>query len=418
MTPRSDHRRWLATLLLGLALGCAAGPDSSSVYEGARRRPRERFVFQGRILELRQGPDGIVATVRVERSLHGPLYRPEVDCLLGPGWWSPNLREGDAAVVRMRRRVSGTTQSYVTLPWPAGIDGADPSPEAASPPSSDPLWTAALIRALRTRELDADLRREFLYAGPAVEGALVGLLEDSDPVVRWKAARVLSWRPTEGAVAGLTALSGEEDVRRRLAAAAALRELRSEPARLALEGLLADVDPKVRALALEAVGRHRSRASVVPVVGRLDDADRRVRGEAIRALGRIGGGEAGRALRARLASAEPSGTERREVLDALGRTGVASAVEVYEAILSGDDSAAFRVAIESLGRLGRAGLPVLIGVLESEDPFLRWMAAETLRSRTRMRFGYRQDGPKDERRAAVKAWRAWWEREGRTSRAG
>jgi hypothetical protein len=55
----------------------------------------------------------------------------------------------------------------------------------------------------------------------------------------------------------------------------------------------------------------------------------------------------------------------------------------------------------------------LISELESEDSFARLGAIEGLEQLTRQTFGFRFNGPPEERQAAVDRWKAWWKEQKR-----
>jgi hypothetical protein len=87
--------------------------------------------------------------------------------------------------------------------------------------------------------------------------------------------------------------------------------------------------------------------------------------------------------------------------------------EVVPALLADLDSDsvfARTQAIDALAQLGRrAFLPHFIRMLDDEERIVRLRAARALQTMTGERLGYHPDAPEEERLAAVRRWREWWD---------
>lgn len=363
---------------------------------------------------MRERAPGVIATVRVERVIRGHLFRPEVDCLLGQEWWRVPVREGETYTFRLARRMGGVPHSYVTLPWPEGInavDLADGRPDGT--PAVDRERLQILLLRIRSGEITPEVEAEFLRAGRASLPGILVALREGDDLAKWNAARLLTLIPTAEATPDLASLADHPDPKLRTAAASALRETRTPEAREALAGFLGDPSPGVRSLAADGIGRHRAPEGLESIVPLLDDPDADVLRDAVRALGRIGGPRAAEAITGLLEAPDCAGGLRREALDALGRSGAREAIPALEKEIATGETGLVGEAVRALGRLGATGIPSLIRALESDDAYVRWRSAATLRSLTAKGFGYRHDAPAGERSAAVDLWRGWWGREGK-----
>ncbi len=126
-------------------------------------------------------------------------------------------------------------------------------------------------------------------------------------------------------------------------------------------------------------GQNRTPAAAGNVLPFLKDDDRRIRREAIRTLGKLGN-----------RIAVPS------LLAMLGREGSKEVrVEIIRSLaMIGDITAA----------------PDLINLLESTSPAMRAEAATAVRFLTREMMGFDARAPAEERAAAVRRWRRWWEK--------
>ena len=124
--------------------------------------------------------------------------------------------------------------------------------------------------------------------GSPATDALVGLLKNPDPDIRWRAASILGDGGDRQAVGPLVAALEDTDGRVASSAALALGELRDEEA----------VDPLIRAYrtgnpdlsrdSVAALGRIGSRRAVAAIIEASGDESPDVRLSAIRAMGRIG----------------------------------------------------------------------------------------------------------------------------------
>lgn len=189
--------------------------------------------------------------------------------------------------------------------------------------------------------------------------------------------------PTES----IAALTGWDDPEARLqheshaARLASVRQLAAiddDAVIPALTQAVSDVDFRVRRDAIEGLGRRgAAAASAVPAIERaLDDESAIVRSRALWALSEIGGRDAARALRARLALVDTAHTD--EVLIALGGAGHASAVSDIAPYLEHSDPYVRRGALLALVRIGSRALPTLHAQLSSADPAMRCESARAI----------------------------------------
>lgn len=198
----------------------------------------------------------------------------------------------------------------------------------------------------------------------------------------------------------------------------------------ALEGLDSEEGgPRDDAIkALVGFGSH----AVKPLVGKLSSDDTVVRTAALAALARIGDKAAKSAVEDHLRNAR----QHEDILYglwALGRVGDTSSMSLIEPYLTfkapkripdeadwmvekgreTDEGMVQNQAAESLARLGDPkGVPVIIENLLSNG----WVRKDSLIRLRRMTdckvdHGYSMGDSRDERKAAVEAWKAWWEKE-------
>jgi HEAT repeat protein len=202
------------------------------------------------------------------------------------------------------------------------IFASDKRPSPPAPPSLPDRLTAALpALEASLRDPDVRSRRAALDAleslGPAAAPAipaLVGILSDADPFVRWAAARVLGKvgaTDPEVVVPGLVPMLCDPDLDVRLTAAEALRQL-GPGAVSAVPALVqvleaGDADMRLAAVrALQGIGT-AGRAAVDTLAAALKDPDIRVRQAAAELLGQYGpvAGQAREDLRRAAGTANP-----------------------------------------------------------------------------------------------------------------
>ena len=395
--------------LISAAIGAC---QSRAVPEGRTRAGPGRspdLILRGEVLEMRDRPSGVVAIVRAREVRWGILFREEVECLLGNGWWRVPVREGESYTFNLAYRLGAAQHSFAALPWPEGIVPGDlPTPEGPPPAEEEGEDLGMLLQRIRTGAITPKVERKFLAAGRKASPGLLEALMEGDGTTRWNAARLLALIPYPEAAPYLGEMAKVTDPKLRMAAVGALRETRTGEALQMLAAFLDDSSPMVRSLAVDAIGRHRSREGLPGIIPALKDPAPQVRLEAARALGRIGGPSAAIALGGMISSASQGQDLQAEAIDALGRTGAAEAIPHLERTLGEGESGLVGEAVRALLRLGDIGVPSILGALGSEDPYVRWQAVRALRSLTNKRFGYRADGPADARSQAVRRWRGWW----------
>ena len=289
-----------------------------------------------------------------------------------------------------------------------------------APPAEPTNWTAALEKAVRSRDVagavrimdlasarrpagaekafarafdseNAWIRRAALRATAAVRGPgavelLVRALGDIDALVRLDAC-VLAGRlaAAEGRTRladALLARLSDERHGVRAQAARALGLLRVESASYGLFAAVErDRDPVVRIAAVEALGRIGGRGAPPVVRGALErDDDGRVRAAAAVTLGALGPpGPPGPPEALERALTDPSARVRAAAAMGLALVGSDEAVGVLEKTLSGRDRDLRMEATRALGRIrsGRAR-EALRGALLHKQPDVRLEAARAL----------------------------------------
>jgi HEAT repeat protein len=185
---------------------------------------------------------------------------------------------------------------------------------------------------------------------PAIVQALIAMLSDTTPSLREAAARALGDRAAAAAVPALITA-------------------------------LADPDRRVRSRAAEALGDIADEAAV-PALGQTltSDTNRDVAEQAARALGDIGTQAAATRLEGALLSAslrdEPF---RRVVIQALGRTGQPSAVEMLTGFLPVADRRLQETILEALADADTpASAAALLRLMQGTDANLRLLAVRAL----------------------------------------
>lgn len=209
---------------------------------------------------------------------------------------------------------------------------------------------------------------------------LLRALEDEDPGVRRRAARVAGEMRLALVSERVVSWLGEADVKLRLAACELLRVAPTEKATAALGRALSDPDAKVRRAAARALGEVESVESVPPLVGRLDDANAEVRSEVVRALARIGDRAAALGLVAKLS--DESDEVRRAAARALFALRDPRATGALLRALRDTDAQVRVEALRALGELRaeEATSPLAALLDQSEPPAVRRAAAEALGS--------------------------------------
>jgi HEAT repeat protein len=192
-----------------------------------------------------------------------------------------------AAASETRRRVVAAGHRGDLEAIEAARDDPDASVRAARLGALDragALTTAAVLEALA--DPDAVVRRRAAMLGARVGGpgsrsalppALIGRLEDPDPLVAESAAWALGERGSSVAVAGLAAMAGgHDDPRCREAAVAALGAIGDPEGLGAVLGALED-RPPVRRRAVVALAGFQGEAVEAALEGCLSDPDWQVR---------------------------------------------------------------------------------------------------------------------------------------------
>lgn len=233
------------------------------------------------------------------------------------------------------------------------------------------------------------LRSAIQKIGDWGSAALVHLLYDDNPVVRYNATFCFQWLNYAESIDPLTQLTTDMDPRVRASAVAALGHQQSPNTLVALTKALRDANPDVRRQGAMALGQLASSAAVDPLLGLLEDEDSGVRVVAISSLGRLRDQRVVRPLiealkdpsisnAAALALADLGNPEAIEPLVAvLGKCANALAAVsrfekklVAQAILSVIDPAPTQEYMHMLFALGDTGDPRAVNILleASKDP--------------------------------------------------
>lgn len=214
----------------------------------------------------------------------------------------------------------------------------------------------------QTRSKRAGVRAEageFLGESGSPEAArdLLVLLEDSDPKVRWSAARGLGRLGDQSAVAPLLAsLEGAHAVPVDVVADA-IFEIRDCPVALLTAGLQSPSVP-MRAVTVELLGRFQALAAADDVIDLLaNDPSVEVRARAARSLGRMGSPRATKALLACVDNGPIA--MRAQAIWALGEIGAPEALPVLRATLLGASHHMGELAADALSAMGPSGVEVL-----------------------------------------------------------
>ena len=183
------------------------------------------------------------------------------------------------------------------------------------------------------------------------DAALAGLalcLEDRDLSIREAAADHLAGARSETAARLLTHFLAHEDIGTRNLAAEILVKL-GEVGTPALRDEITNDDHDVRRFVCDILGLIGDQAGTSVLIERLDDDNLNVAGAAADALGRLGAVPAVPALMATAAS-RPQVT--LPILDALGRIGHASALDLLYGYLNSSDPVIVAVTLEAIGCVG------------------------------------------------------------------
>jgi len=195
---------------------------------------------------------------------------------------------------------------------------------------------------------------------------LLDLLQDSDPKVRWSAARGLGRLGDPSAVPVLlSSLEGARAVPVDVVADAVF-EIRDCPVSLLRQGL---TSPSVstRAVTVELLGRFQALAAADEVVHLLDqDPSVEVRARAARSLGRMGSPRATRALL--MSVNDGPAAMRAQAIWALGEIGAPEALPVLRATVLGPSRHLAELAADALAAMGPPGLDVLIELAAGDGP--------------------------------------------------
>jgi len=225
------------------------------------------------------------------------------------------------------------------------------------------------------RKAEPERRREVVrqlggYPLPQVEGALLGALEDDEPMVRLEAAAAAGRVGLRKALPILLDWLGKPQPEQQRAAARALGKLGDGRALEPLVRALGDSDASVRRSAVGALSTLGGGRAITAILGVLDDADLSIRMEAVVSLGELGDPRAVVPLLGQLR--DPSTELRVVTLEALGRLGDARALPALTQALDDDGPLPLRLAAAAaLGRIGDGGgVRSLERTLASSEPTL------------------------------------------------
>jgi hypothetical protein len=151
--------------------------------------------------------------------------------------------------------------------------------------------TAKVLKRLggKYAELAEELERSYqesCQVNISIQEAINGL-DDENPNIRSKAAKLLGEIKYEAAIPGLVKLLEDEDFNVRSSAASALGAIKSEAAIPALIKSLEDEDSEVRSKAAFALGEIKYEAAIPGLIKLLEDDNSDVRSTAVKILGGI-----------------------------------------------------------------------------------------------------------------------------------
>ena len=225
---------------------------------------------------------------------------------------------------------------------------------------------AAREQAQSKRALARAQAGEFLgeSGSPDAVRDLLRLLEDSDPKVRWSAARGLGRLGHPTAVEPLLASLEGTHVVPVDVVADALFQIRDCPVPLLRQGLESPSVP-TRAVAVELLGRFQALSAADDVIGLLhNDPSVEVRARAARSLGRMG---SPRALQPLLSCVERGPVAMRaQAIWALGEIGAPDALPVLSGALMGPSHHISELAADALVATGARGVAVLTEIATGE----------------------------------------------------
>ncbi|HST89205.1 MAG TPA: HEAT repeat domain-containing protein, partial [Ktedonobacterales bacterium] len=187
-----------------------------------------------------------------------------------------------------------------------------------------------------------------LLATPAALEAIIGLLDDADPVIRQAEQQAITYAGHE-AIAPLRAALGSADERIRTRAGEALALLggaATEAALAALDG----ADAGQRAAAARTLGALGALEAEKALIARLDDGDATVAGAAAHALGRLRTPSAAVALAARVSAAKPP--VRAAIAAALGARDEPASYDALVRLLDDAEGTVRAAAADALGLMG------------------------------------------------------------------
>jgi len=246
-------------------------------------------------------------------------------------------------------------------------------------------------------------------------GALVFLLDDTEPTIRTKTIAALNAMGKAAAEPVVRYLAGsrgplaievvellgnlnhpgaldillsnlnQPDPPTRKAIAQALNKIANyqraqgelnTPAVFGLLELLRDLNPEVQITAANALGEIGAQEAVNPLIDELADSHPEVRLAAARALSKIGDRSAATAL-ARLAAEDPVPEVRNAATRALQELSDRSVKNILHS-LSPDDPGVVDQVLNRLVELGDAAIPPLTELLNHDNQFIRAIAAEVL----------------------------------------
>lgn len=207
---------------------------------------------------------------------------------------------------------------------------------------------------------------EFLGESGSPEAVrdLLELLADSDPKVRWSAARGLGRLGHPSAVAPLLgSLEGAHAVPVDVVADAVF-QIRDCPVPILREGLQSPSVP-MRAVTVELLGRFQALAAADEVIDLLHhDPSVEVRARAARSLGRMGSPRATKALL--LCVDDGPIAMRAQAIWALGEIGAPEALPVLRATLLGSSHHMGELAADALSATGPSGVELLVEIAAGE----------------------------------------------------